>query len=85
MLLRICGLVGHIARNCSQAVSADPAAAAAAPPRAKRGGGGSLAGKRCFNCGKNGHLSADCTIPAGNTACYTCGGQGHKSNACPSK
>jgi hypothetical protein len=28
---------------------------------------------RCFNCGKVGHMSADCIKPAGNKACYNCG------------
>eukprot|EP00964_Phaeocystis_antarctica_P088867 scaffold56570_cov55-Phaeocystis_antarctica.AAC.1 len=34
--------------------------------------------RKCFNCGKPGHLSADCTQPQGNTACYECGQPGHK-------
>ena len=39
--------------------------------------------RKCFNCGKPGHLSADCTQPAGNTACYECGQPGHKARDCP--
>ena len=48
--------------------------------RRKKGG---VAGRRCFNCGKTGHLSADCDLPAGNMACYNCGEIGHKSADCP--
>ncbi len=62
------------------------------PPRkAKEGGrprrkdGSSNSGRRCFNCGKPGHLSKDCELPPGNTACYLCGMEGHKSAECPQK
>ena len=77
--------MGHIARNCPQKPEGDaavaPAAAGGRKPRRK----GGIGSKRCFNCGQGGHLSADCTVPPGNTACYNCGAEGHKSNACPSK
>ena len=39
--------------------------------------------RRCFNCGKMGHISADCTRPAGNKACYNCGKEGHIAKDCP--
>lgn len=81
---RICGEIGHIARNCPSKPEA-PEGAAPEGERKPRRKTGSLAGKRCFNCGQNGHLSADCGVPAGNTACYGCGQQGHKSNECPNK
>lgn len=50
----------------------------------KRRTGGDDSRRRCFNCGNSGHLSADCVMPAGNTACYVCGMEGHKSKECPS-
>lgn len=81
---RVCGEVGHIARNCPQKPAEEPAAAGEAKSKPRRNKK-SNAGKRCFNCGKNGHLSADCTVAAGNTACYNCGGEGHKSAECPQK
>jgi hypothetical protein len=38
--------------------------------------------RRCFNCGKMGHISADCTKAAGNKACYNCGEDGHIAKDC---
>lgn len=44
---------------------------------------------KCYACGKNGHISRDCTAPNGgplNTAgktCYRCGSFGHISRDCP--
>ena len=38
---------------------------------------------RCFNCGKTGHVSAECSQPQGSTACFHCGKEGHLSRACP--
>lgn len=60
---RVCGEVGHIARNCPTAPAPEPGAAPAeggAKGRRikKRIGTQSLSNKRCFNCGQNGHLSA---------------------------
>jgi len=39
--------------------------------------------RKCFNCGKPGHLSADCPQPQGNQNCYECGQPGHKARDCP--
>lgn len=39
---------------------------------------------KCFNCGKVGHRSEECTaVAAGSTACYICGMEGHKGRDCP--
>jgi cellular nucleic acid-binding protein len=46
-------------------------------------GGAEAHAARCFNCGKNGHLSRDCTAPRVQAACYTCGSTEHLSKACP--
>jgi len=62
------------------------AVASALEARGEGGGGRrrkGAGGRRCFNCGQVGHLSADCDLPPGNTACYNCGQQGHKSSECP--
>jgi len=42
-----------------------------------------LASRRCFNCGKIGHISTDCPKPAGNKSCYNCGLEGHIAKDCP--
>lgn len=81
--------VGHLARECpSKPAAAEgyaPKAAGDKPRRRPNGGSRGVGSKRCFNCGQNGHLSADCGVAAGNTACYSCGQNGHKSVDCPSK
>jgi cellular nucleic acid-binding protein len=41
--------------------------------------------RRCFNCGKVGHISAECTQAAGNKACYNCGQDGHIARDCPNE
>jgi hypothetical protein len=37
----------------------------------------------CFNCGKEGHLQAECTEPRKPKACYNCGKEGHFARNCP--
>ncbi|CAJ0574115.1 unnamed protein product, partial [Mesorhabditis spiculigera] len=55
------------------------------------GGGGNTGGERprgCFNCGEEGHRSADCSKPrkpregGGSSACFNCGNEGHRSADC---
>lgn len=48
-----------------------------------------LSGERprgCFNCGEDGHRSAECTQPrkerAAGGGCYNCGQEGHRSSEC---
>jgi cellular nucleic acid-binding protein len=64
---RVCGQVGHIARNCPSAPAPEPGAAPVGGGggedggkgrRKKRSGTRPVGSKRCFNCGLNGHLSA---------------------------
>ena len=45
-------------------------------------GEGADAPTRCYNCGKNGHVSRDCP-EARSMRCYICGAEGHMSRACP--
>ncbi|CAJ0957452.1 unnamed protein product, partial [Mesorhabditis belari] len=50
------------------------------------GGQGGATGERprgCFNCGEEGHRSADCTQPRKSRGCFNCGQEGHRSNDCP--
>lgn len=54
-----------------------PAAAVASPTK-KTGHSA-----KCFNCGKQGHASADCPKAAGQTACYYCGSEEHQGKDCP--
>ncbi|GAX82469.1 hypothetical protein CEUSTIGMA_g9896.t1 [Chlamydomonas eustigma] len=43
-----------------------------------------LAG-RCFNCGKAGHRSSECTFAAREKPCYLCAKFGHEARACPAE
>lgn len=66
---------GHIARDCQNPRLEGEARQVINKARAQY--------RRCFNCGKLGHISADCTKPAGNKACYNCGKEGHIAKECP--
>lgn len=66
---------GHIARNCQNERLEGEARQKINQARTQY--------RRCFNCGKIGHISADCTKPAGNKACYNCGQEGHIAKDCP--
>lgn len=39
--------------------------------------------KRCYNCGKNGHISRNCPDAKKTAACYICGMEGHLAYVCP--
>lgn len=66
---------GHIARDCDNPRLEGDARQVINKARAQY--------RRCFNCGKMGHISADCTKPAGNKSCYNCGQDGHIAKDCP--
>lgn len=68
-----CKEVGHIERKCPQNVSRRGEETA----RSKR------MHRRCFNCGRHGHLASACSKPANNKSCYKCGEGGHISRDCP--
>ena len=67
-----------------------PGGAPSGDARQQRGGGGQNC---CFNCGKPGHISRDCSEPkkgggrggggGGGRDCYNCGKSGHISRDCP--
>lgn len=67
--------VGHIARDCQNPRLEGDDRQVINKARAQY--------RRCFNCGRMGHISADCTKPAGNKACYNCGQEGHIAKECP--
>jgi len=39
--------------------------------------------RKCYNCGKPGHLSSVCELPQGNRKCYLCQEEGHIARLCP--
>ena len=61
---------------------------AAVPARAGSGGskkGGERDTRRCFKCGKGGHIAAKCTSTGTSDAakkCYKCGDPGHIAKDC---
>ncbi|KAF4700201.1 hypothetical protein FOZ63_033822, partial [Perkinsus olseni] len=41
--------------------------------------------RRCYNCGKTGHLARQCTADKGPRKCWNCGQTGHLASACPNR
>lgn len=71
-----CGKVcGYYARDCPNK-RAENAEARKAIRQCR------LASRRCFNCGKIGHIGIECPKPAGNKNCYNCGGADHIAKEC---
>ena len=48
------------------------------------GGAGHHDTRACYNCGKTGHISRECSAER-KRACFTCGGEGHISRDCKKK
>lgn len=42
------------------------------PKKEREGGGGGGGNRGCFNCGEEGHRSADCDQPKKPMTCYKC-------------
>lgn len=69
---------------CAKAKKAKFADEWSAEPVGSKSASSNESKTRCFNCGKVGHRSAECTQPQGSTACFLCGKEGHLSRDCPS-
>ncbi|KAF4649574.1 hypothetical protein FOL46_001661, partial [Perkinsus olseni] len=41
--------------------------------------------RRCYNCGKTGHLARQCTADKGPRKCWNCSQTGHLASACPNR
>ncbi|XP_074667274.1 uncharacterized protein LOC141917750 [Strix aluco] len=54
----------------------------AAPFFRKKSGGGQKGGKKCFNCGKQGHLQNQCRNPKAQKWCHNCIRDTHNTHEC---
>ena len=39
--------------------------------------------RRCYNCGKENHISVNCLMKTENVKCHKCKGRGHFASKCP--
>jgi len=85
LLCNACNQVGHHRNECPQVGNwSGGRGGRGRGGRGGRGRGGDRGDRRttCYNCGKEGHMSRECSEEKKPRSCYKCGEQGHISRDC---